>query len=85
MTVEKAEAVGEFLRQTEFERACYVILRTILAKEPLAVMFVYELPDGTVALTTAPFSVQLARGLSDAAYELMWNEKEREEIDAGDN
>jgi len=69
---ERTGALEEFAKQADFEKTCYQALRSVLARQPLTVMLVYEKADGVVALTTVPFSPQLARGLTDAAYELMW-------------
>jgi hypothetical protein len=86
MSDEREAAVEEFDRAAQFEQTAYRALRSVLNRQPISLMLVYEYPDGQVALTTVPFSPQLARGLTDAAHTLMWQgsvpeEGEEEDVD----
>lgn len=85
MNDERVEALEEFERQANFEKTCYRALQSVLSRNPISLMVVYEKGDGTVALTTVPFSPQLARGLSDAAYELMWAQTAEENLDVDED
>jgi hypothetical protein len=78
----REEAIADFEGRAAFDTLARKALESVLGRNPISIMFAYEYADGRVALTTVPFSPQLARGLADAVYTMMWpTEVVAEEID----
>lgn len=71
-------ALESFNEANDLALRAHKALQEILKLSPRAIMFVYE-TDDALRITTVPFSKALAKGLADAAYEMMWPVMEVEE------
>jgi hypothetical protein len=78
------KAIQEFTIQATFDFSAREIFEGVLRQAPVSIMFVYEQADGSIGIATAPGSFQLARGLSDAAYDALWSTPEVDETDEDD-
>ncbi len=83
---EVMDAIEEFAEMAALDKKVAQAISKVMARSPSAVMIVWE-ENGDVRATTIPFSVCLAKGMSDAVYELLWGDgsdpadEEGEEVD----
>ena len=83
---EALDALEEFAEMAALDKKVALAISKVMARSPSAVLIAWE-ENGEVRATTIPFSVCLAKGMSDAVYELLWGDgsgpagDEGEEVD----
>ena len=83
--MDKDAIIQEFNSRAHFELTARQHLEAILKVEPLSLMFLVEEQDGTVRMTSVPFSMALMKGLVHTAFNLAWSEDEQEDVGDGDD
>lgn len=78
---DRQESIELFSRAANFENECHKVLTGVLKFAPISIMIAYELIDGTVHVTTVPYSVQLAKGFADTLYTQLWQDETAEAED----
>ena len=70
---EALDALEEFAEMAALDKKVALAISKVMARSPSAVMIAWE-ENGEVRATTIPFSICLAKGMSDAVYELLWSD-----------
>ena len=72
---EAMDALEEFAEVIALDKKVALAISKVMSRSPSAVLIAWE-ENGEVRATTIPFSVCLAKGMSDAVYELLWGDQD---------
>ncbi len=84
--MDRDAAIANFNREVMVDSIARQHLEEILKMQPLSIMFVVEMPNGDVQMTSVPFSFALIRGLAETAFRLTIGEGQDDvgDDDSGD-